>query len=111
MSDAVDLDKCRANLIRIKTKLRNAEHTIADLQTRLAAAESDAERWMDVSVDGYPAEPCVVLIARGGKTVMGAFIAGRFWYRNEHVAVLFWRHLPKPPDPTDVHIDAARGGE
>ena len=74
------------------------------------AAEADAERWMDVSVDGYPAEPCVVLIARGGKTVMGAFIAGRFWYRNEHVAVLFWRHLPKPPDPTDVHIDAARDG-
>lgn len=80
------------------------------LEKRLAAAEADAERWMDVSVDGYPAEPCVVLIARDGKTVMGAFIAGRFWYRNEHVAVLFWRHLPKPPDPTDVHIDAARGG-
>ena len=72
---------------------------IADLEARLAAAEADAGRWMDVSVDGYPDKACEVLIARGKATVFGAWIGDSFWYSNEKVAALFWRHLPKPPDP------------
>lgn len=45
MSDAVELDKCRANAARLKTRLRNYEHVISDLTARLAAAEVDAGRY------------------------------------------------------------------
>tara|TARA_R110001599_G_scaffold33832_3_gene108805 strand:- start:3224 stop:3598 length:375 start_codon:yes stop_codon:yes gene_type:complete len=72
---------------------------IKKLKARLAAAEADAGRWMDVSVDGYPDKACKVLIARGNATVLGAWIGDSFWYSNEKVAALFWRHLPARPDP------------
>lgn len=92
-------------------KVESYESRIAELEDQLAAAEADAGRWMDVSVDGYPDKACKVLIARGNTTVLGAWIGDSFWYSNEKVAALFWRHLPAPPDPVDAAIDAARGVE
>lgn len=81
------------------SRIAYLEAELAYLEARLAAAEADAGRWMDVSVDGYPDKACKVLIARGNATVLGAWIGDSFWYSNEKVAALFWRHLPKPPDP------------
>jgi len=65
------------------------------LESEIAALREQV-RWRDVSVDGYPEKAQDLLFVRDRKTVYGAWIGDRFWYNNEHVAVLNWLPLPPP---------------
>tara|TARA_R110002072_G_scaffold119781_2_gene252674 strand:- start:1186 stop:1581 length:396 start_codon:yes stop_codon:yes gene_type:complete len=96
---AKHIQRLEAQLAAAEQQIDGLQNHARKVQAKLAAAEADAGRWMDVSVDGYPDKACEVLIARGNATVFGAWIGDSFWYSNEKVAALFWRHLPKPPDP------------
>ena len=75
--------------------LYNYGEDLQVLRERIALLEEQA-RWRDVSVDGYPEKAQDLLFMRDGKVVYGAWIGGRFWYNNEHVAVLNWMPLPAP---------------
>lgn len=54
-------------------------------------------QWIDVS-ERVPDEAQIVLFVLKGKVVVGAWIAGIFWYDNAKQVATAWMPLPPPPE-------------
>lgn len=63
----------------------------------VAAQPEQPMQWIDVS-ERVPDEAQIVLFVLRGKVVVGAWIAGIFWYDNAKQVATAWMPLPPPPE-------------
>ena len=63
----------------------------------VAAQAAQPMQWIDVS-ERVPDEAQIVLFVLRGKVVVGAWIAGIFWYDNAKQVATAWMPLPPPPE-------------